>query len=56
MTLLFAAAPLIAAPGASADMVLRNARALHIDLAAVEDVVLSHNHRDHVGGLMTLRR
>jgi 7,8-dihydropterin-6-yl-methyl-4-(beta-D-ribofuranosyl)aminobenzene 5'-phosphate synthase len=42
--------------GASADMVLKNARALHIDLSDVEDVVLSHNHWDHVGGLMTLRR
>src|SRR5271154_1128421 len=42
--------------GASPDMVLNNAKALHIDLADVEDVVLSHNHWDHVGGLMTLRR
>jgi 7,8-dihydropterin-6-yl-methyl-4-(beta-D-ribofuranosyl)aminobenzene 5'-phosphate synthase len=42
--------------GASADMVLRNATALHIDLSDVEDVVLSHNHSDHVGGLMALRR
>jgi len=42
--------------GASADMVLKNASALHIDLSDVEDVVLSHNHADHVGGLMTLRR
>jgi 7,8-dihydropterin-6-yl-methyl-4-(beta-D-ribofuranosyl)aminobenzene 5'-phosphate synthase len=42
--------------GASADMVLKNAKALHIDLSDVEDVVLSHNHWDHVGGLMTLRR
>jgi 7,8-dihydropterin-6-yl-methyl-4-(beta-D-ribofuranosyl)aminobenzene 5'-phosphate synthase len=42
--------------GASSDMVLNNAKALHIDLSAVEDVVLSHNHWDHVGGLMTLRR
>jgi len=42
--------------GASADMVLKNARALHIDLSDVEDVILSHNHWDHVGGLMTLRR
>jgi 7,8-dihydropterin-6-yl-methyl-4-(beta-D-ribofuranosyl)aminobenzene 5'-phosphate synthase len=42
--------------GASADMVLKNARVLHIDLSDVEDVVLSHNHYDHVGGLMTLRR
>ncbi|HXY95589.1 MAG TPA: MBL fold metallo-hydrolase [Steroidobacteraceae bacterium] len=42
--------------GSSADLVLRNARALHIDLSDVEDVVLSHNHFDHVGGLMALRR
>jgi len=41
--------------GASADLVLRNARALKIDLSDVEDVVLSHNHWDHVKGLMTLR-
>jgi 7,8-dihydropterin-6-yl-methyl-4-(beta-D-ribofuranosyl)aminobenzene 5'-phosphate synthase len=42
--------------GASPDLVLQNARALHIDLADVEDLVLSHNHWDHVGGLMALRR
>jgi 7,8-dihydropterin-6-yl-methyl-4-(beta-D-ribofuranosyl)aminobenzene 5'-phosphate synthase len=36
--------------------VLRNARALSIELADVEDVVLSHNHADHVGGLLALRR
>jgi 7,8-dihydropterin-6-yl-methyl-4-(beta-D-ribofuranosyl)aminobenzene 5'-phosphate synthase len=40
--------------GLSADLVLRNAKALKIDLAGVEDVVLSHNHYDHVGGLMSL--
>jgi 7,8-dihydropterin-6-yl-methyl-4-(beta-D-ribofuranosyl)aminobenzene 5'-phosphate synthase len=42
--------------GSSADMVLKNARALHVDLSDVEDVILSHNHWDHVAGLMTLRR
>jgi 7,8-dihydropterin-6-yl-methyl-4-(beta-D-ribofuranosyl)aminobenzene 5'-phosphate synthase len=42
--------------GSSPDMVLRNAKALKIDLSDVEDVVLSHNHFDHVGGLMALRR
>jgi 7,8-dihydropterin-6-yl-methyl-4-(beta-D-ribofuranosyl)aminobenzene 5'-phosphate synthase len=42
--------------GASPDLVLRNARALQVDLSGVEDVVLSHNHWDHVGGLLTLRR
>ena len=42
--------------GLSADLVLRNAKALKIDLSDIEDVVLSHNHYDHVGGLMSLRR
>jgi 7,8-dihydropterin-6-yl-methyl-4-(beta-D-ribofuranosyl)aminobenzene 5'-phosphate synthase len=42
--------------GLSADLVLRNAQALKIDLSGVEEVVLSHNHYDHVGGLMALRR
>lgn len=41
--------------GASPEMVLKNARALRIDLSDVEDVVLSHNHWDHVGALMALR-
>lgn len=38
------------------DTVLRNAEALNIDLSRVTDVVLSHNHRDHTGGLVALRR
>ena len=42
--------------GASPDLVLKNAAALKVDLHDVEDVVLSHNHWDHVGGLMSLRR
>jgi 7,8-dihydropterin-6-yl-methyl-4-(beta-D-ribofuranosyl)aminobenzene 5'-phosphate synthase len=41
--------------GARPDTVLNNARELHIDLSTVEDVVLSHNHDDHTGGLLTLR-
>lgn len=36
--------------------VLHNARELGIDLSDITDVVLSHNHTDHVGGLLTLRR
>ena len=36
--------------------VLHNARELGIDLSDITDVVLSHNHLDHVGGLLTLRR
>src|ERR1700761_6708836 len=42
--------------GSSVDLVLKNARALKIDLSDVEEVVLSHNHFDHVGGLLELRR
>jgi len=41
--------------GARPTTVLENARELHIDLSNVEDVILTHFHGDHVGGLMTLR-
>src|SRR5450432_2615842 len=41
--------------GARPQTVLQNARELHVDLASVQEVVLTHNHDDHVGGLMTLR-
>ena len=42
--------------GARPTTVLENAREMKVDLAGVEDVVLSHNHSDHTGGLLTLRR
>ena len=42
--------------GANEDTVQRNLKALELDLADVDTVILSHNHWDHVTGLMPLRR
>jgi 7,8-dihydropterin-6-yl-methyl-4-(beta-D-ribofuranosyl)aminobenzene 5'-phosphate synthase len=42
--------------GARPETVLRNAEELKIDLTGVTDVILSHHHGDHVGGMVTLRR
>jgi 7,8-dihydropterin-6-yl-methyl-4-(beta-D-ribofuranosyl)aminobenzene 5'-phosphate synthase len=42
--------------GAHPDTVLKNTQDLKIDLSNVKEVVLTHNHWDHVRGLMTLRR
>ena len=42
--------------GARPETVLSNARELHVDLSDVSEVILTHNHDDHVGGLLTLRR
>jgi 7,8-dihydropterin-6-yl-methyl-4-(beta-D-ribofuranosyl)aminobenzene 5'-phosphate synthase len=41
--------------GARPDTVLINARELKADLTNVPDVILTHNHGDHTGGLLTLR-
>jgi len=42
--------------GARPETVLRNAAELGLDLSTVADVVLTHNHDDHTGGLLALRR
>jgi 7,8-dihydropterin-6-yl-methyl-4-(beta-D-ribofuranosyl)aminobenzene 5'-phosphate synthase len=41
--------------GANPDTVLKNAKALEIDLSGIEEMVLSHNHNDHSGGIIALR-
>ncbi|HEX4931796.1 MAG TPA: MBL fold metallo-hydrolase, partial [Gemmatimonadaceae bacterium] len=41
--------------GARPGTVMQNARELGIDLSAVEEVVLTHNHGDHANGLVALR-
>jgi len=38
------------------DTVAINTAELQVDLSTVEDVVLSHSHGDHTGGLLTLRK
>ena len=42
--------------GSHPETVLQNARDLNIDLSDIKEVILTHNHWDHVRGLMTLRR
>jgi 7,8-dihydropterin-6-yl-methyl-4-(beta-D-ribofuranosyl)aminobenzene 5'-phosphate synthase len=42
--------------GAHADIVLRNAEALKVDLSNIETLIISHNHSDHTGGLVALRK
>ena len=42
--------------GLHPDLVLQNVRSLKIDLTTVPVVILSHNHQDHTGGLLALRR
>lgn len=42
--------------GARPEAVLRNAAELGIDLSVVTDLIITHNHADHTGGLVPLRR
>lgn len=42
--------------GARPDTVLINTKALNVDLSNVPDVILTHNHGDHTGGLITLKK
>ena len=42
--------------GARPETVLKNAQELKVDLSTIADVVITHNHDDHTGGLLTLRR
>ena len=42
--------------GARPDTVLINIKELKVDLTGITDVILTHNHADHTGGFMTLRR
>jgi 7,8-dihydropterin-6-yl-methyl-4-(beta-D-ribofuranosyl)aminobenzene 5'-phosphate synthase len=42
--------------GARAETVLRNAAELKVDLTTITDLVITHNHADHTGGLLVLRR
>ncbi|MEO8680521.1 MAG: MBL fold metallo-hydrolase [Vicinamibacterales bacterium] len=42
--------------GARAETVLKNAAELGVDLSTVNELVLTHNHSDHTGGLLVLRR
>lgn len=41
--------------GARPETVLRNAEELGVDLSVVTDVIISHSHGDHTGGLLVLR-
>jgi 7,8-dihydropterin-6-yl-methyl-4-(beta-D-ribofuranosyl)aminobenzene 5'-phosphate synthase len=42
--------------GARSETVLANVKELRIDLAGIPELIISHNHFDHTGGFLTLRK
>jgi 7,8-dihydropterin-6-yl-methyl-4-(beta-D-ribofuranosyl)aminobenzene 5'-phosphate synthase len=42
--------------GGRPETALKNAKELHVDLTNIPDVILSHHHPDHTGGLLMLRK
>src|SRR5215467_12808304 len=42
--------------GGRPETALKNARELHVELSNIPNIILSHNHVDHTGGLLTLRK
>ena len=41
--------------GSRENTVLQNARELNISLENIKDVFISHNHKDHTGGLLKIK-
>ena len=42
--------------GSREHTVIQNAEELKVDLNNIENVYLSHNHKDHTGGLISLKK
>ena len=42
--------------GAKENTVVQNAKELNINLDSLDNIYLSHNHKDHTGGLITLKK
>ena len=42
--------------GSRENTVLQNAKELNINLDSLDNIYLSHNHKDHTGGLITLKK
>ena len=40
--------------GANGEILLNNMKKLHIDPSSIKKIVISHDHRDHTGGLKSL--